>query len=398
MTLDLNYQKWWERHRAVIIRVLAVIMAIVATLKLGDEFCRLTLDHGSTGAVDLRHMHRWIGIWFSGQSLFQNSRAALYPPATYLMLWPLMGWISFTTARWLWAGLFIILLFLTSFFLIRASGAKTPAEKIFVVLLFLSINGTGVAVGSGQFILLILPALLAALLLIERDDDDMPHDVMAGALVAWTLVKPSVALPFIWVFLFRRRHWRAVVIAVVIYTGLTVASAAVQKETLPALLQAMFHRTTVATTSFPGTRNLHAVLTTFGLAEWMTLSSVIVFFGFGCWVFSRRDADLWILTGLAALIARMWTYHRVYDDALIILAELALWRIARTGKISTERAQAEILVVSNAFLMLCPARFLDYEHGWTVPWLCITLQSVAWLVTAIFLAARSRSFGIKVPA
>ena len=382
MSLNLNNEEWWERHRVVIFRILAVLMAGMATFKIGDEFRRLLLDHGFTGAIDLRNMHRWIGIWFSGQSLFESSRgAALYPPATYLMLWPLLGWTSFQEARWLWAILSVVALIVVSFFVVRISGAKTPAEKIFAVLLFLSINGTGVAIGNGQLILLILPALLGAVLLIERNDENVSRDVIAGGLMAWILVKPSVALPFIWIFLFRNKHWRAVVMAVVIYTVLTFASAAVQKDDLPVLLQAMFHRATVATTSFPGTRNLHAVLTTFGRPEWMTFSSVVVFFGLGLWIFFHRRADLWVLTGVAALVARMWTYHRVYDDALIMLAEVALWRIARASAAPKERAAAEILIASNALVMLCLARLLDYNYGWWLPWLCISIHTLVWLLT-----------------
>jgi hypothetical protein len=133
------------------------VMAATAALKLGDEFRRLVWDRTAAGALDLEHIHRWVHTWFSGAPLFQISHAALYPPATYLMLWPLLGWISFGTARWLWAVLFVVALALISLFAVRISGAERWRDKIFAALLFLSINGTGVAVGSGQLILILLP-------------------------------------------------------------------------------------------------------------------------------------------------------------------------------------------------------------------------------------------------
>jgi len=346
-SLNVDIPGWWERHRLVVFRVLTVLMAVLATLKIADEFRRLVFDQNVSGAIDLRHMHRWVGIWFAGKGLFQMGKAALYPPATYLMLWPLLGWTSIAEARWLWAVLSVIALFVISLLFIRVIGAKSRAEKVFAVLIVLSINGMGVAIGNGQFILLVLPALMGATLLIEPRAANISRDVMAGALLTWTLVKPSLALPFIWVFLFRDKHWRAVVAATIFYILLTFASAAAQNDNLPVLLGAMFHRAAVATVEFAGTRNLHAMLITLGHPEWITFSSVIVFIALGIWIFLRRRADIWILIGVSALVARMWTYHRVYDDALIMLAELALWRIARTSASLSERATAEILLVSK---------------------------------------------------
>ena len=385
---NFNGANWWIRHRLAVFRILTVVMAIMATLKLGDELRRLLWDYSFVGAVDLRNMHRWIGTWFSGASLFQTGHAAVYPPASYVMLWPLLGWISFSTARWEWAVVSIVGLATIGWLAIRITGAETVREKIFVALLILSINGTGVAIGSGQFILIILPALMAAGLAIDKSDANLARDFAAGALLTWAMIKPSLALPFIWIFLFRKSHWRAVLITTVLYGVLTFASLAAQKDTLSAIIEGVFYRATNATALFPGTRNIHALVVVLGRPEWMTISSVVMFVALGLCIYYCRHADQWVLVGVTALVARMWTYHRIYDDGLIMLAELALWRIARMRVSGKERVVSEILLVANAAVMLCLARFLDYsEYSWPPRWIwtCTSIQMLVWLTTLIFL-------------
>jgi hypothetical protein len=207
MTNDSRLLRWLIQHRRRLLQVIAALMATAAVLKLGTEFHRLIWDSGATGAVDVKHLHRWVTSWFAWQPVFQQSRAALYPPATYVMLWPLLGWMPFNAARWFWAATSIGALAAIILLLVRIGGAETPQEKIFVALLLLSINGTGVTIGSGQLILHLLPALLAGVLVLERENKTLGADLVAAGLFTWAMIKPSVAAPFLWVFLFGWKRW-----------------------------------------------------------------------------------------------------------------------------------------------------------------------------------------------
>jgi hypothetical protein len=53
-------------HRYRLLQVVAALMATAAVLKLGLEFHRLVWDSGQTGAVDLKHVNRWVASWFAG--------------------------------------------------------------------------------------------------------------------------------------------------------------------------------------------------------------------------------------------------------------------------------------------------------------------------------------------
>jgi hypothetical protein len=128
---------------------------------------------------------------------------------------------------------------------------------------------------------------------------------------------------------------------------------------------------------------------TLGLSDWISVASAVVFVGLGIGIYLIRRVDVWVLMGITALVTRMGGYHRVYDDGLILLAELALWRVAQAGGITPgTRVTSELLLVVNAVVMLCPARFLDYsEYAWSPGWMwiCTTMQAAVWLSSLGFL-------------
>jgi hypothetical protein len=394
---------WWRQHCNRLFSVLIALMGTLALLKLGQEFYRLIWDPSPVGAVDLKHLHRWTGFWFAREPLFHLSSAALYPPATYLMLWPLLGWMSFSVARWFWAACFVLDMAAIIFLTVRISGAETTREKSFVALLLLSINGTGVSIGSGQLILQLLPALLACVLIMEEKSEAFRTDLTAAGLLTWGMIKPSVAAPFLWVFLFGWKRWRPVMLVLLLYAVLTLAAAAFQKEDLLTLLRLCLAKAAAATTDFPGTRNIHGLLVAVGLEKWMVLGSGIIFAGFGVWTYFHRSADRWVLMGIAAIVARMWTYHRSYDDVLILLPELALFRIAKQDASLGQRTVAGGLLALTALAMLFPARFLDrleWDWAWEWIWLFAGIQTVLWLSLLAYLVHyaccdRNRSVRLK---
>ena len=375
-------------RRKQFLNAVVALMAVMAMLKLGDEFRRLIWDSSPGGAVDLQHLHRWIRSWFAGVPILQRSSAALYPPATYILLWPWLGWISFAGARWLWGATSIAALAAIVLFALHVSRAETRWEKIFVALLLLSLNGTGVAIGNGQLILPVLAALLGAAVVSEKASADWRDHFVAACLLTWAMVKPSVAAPFLWVFVLGRKRWRIAILVLLLYAAVTVAAASFQGGDLAALFKLTLTRASSATIRFPGSRNVHALLVAIGLDRWMTLSSAVIFVGLGVWTYVFRRADQWLLLGVAALVARLWTYHRVYDDVLVLLPELALFRIAKQEASRALSRFAEVLLLVTALAMLCPARFLDYSGlSWNAAsiWICSGIQLVLWLSIAALL-------------
>jgi hypothetical protein len=380
-------QSLWMQHRRWLLPALVALMTIAAALKLEYQFRRLVWETGPNGAIDIKYLHGFVAAWFSGQPVYEQYRA-LYPPATFVMLWPLLGWLSVTPARWYWAATSVVALPAIILLILRISGAKTSWERWFVALLLLSMSGTAVTIGNGQLILHILPALLAGVLVLERERNTLSEDLAAAALLTWTLMKPSVAEPFLWVLLFGWKRWRPALLVLVMYSVLTLVAAAFRKEGLPALLEMFLTNASTKVTHFQGTRNIHALLAASGLGKWMALSSCMMFAALGVWTFRYRYADRWVLVAVAALVARMWTYHRVYDDVLILLPELALFRIAKQSLSSDQRTIAGLLLGLTALAMLCPGWLLDEPRQRA--WIWTSSHVALWVLVLAYLMNYAR--------
>lgn len=145
----------WNKYGETILRVAIVLMAIAAGFWLGYEFARLLFDLGPQGAIDLKLRHQEVKTWFRGEAVYGAIGMANYPPASYAILWPLVGWPGVTQARWLYAFTTVAALAWPVSLVVRASGASTRIERIFMGLIPLSGCATGATIGHGEIIVCI---------------------------------------------------------------------------------------------------------------------------------------------------------------------------------------------------------------------------------------------------
>jgi hypothetical protein len=67
--------------------------------------------------------------WFAGRRIYGELGSAVYPPATYVLLWPLVGWLDVGAARLLWGLTTVIALGAIIYLLVRESGAEGPLVR-----------------------------------------------------------------------------------------------------------------------------------------------------------------------------------------------------------------------------------------------------------------------------
>ncbi len=382
-------RKWWVLHHTTFLRLAIVLMAVFALLKLGTEFWRLLFDSGPNGARDLRSLHELVHRWFIGKPVYSDLKIAgiaVYPPASYMILWPFLGWLALTPARWLWAvtsaGAMVWLVYL----ILKESQAQSPLERTFVALMPLSMNATGVTIGNGQLILHLLSLLVAGLYLTYPARRSWRKDLFGAGLLLITLVKPNVAIPFFWIILFRPGRLRIAVLTSLGYVALTFFAVFFQKMELTDLLREWLVRATEAAQE--GYGDLHVCLFTLGLGEWILPASLIALAALGFWVYCHRNGDYWLHLGVTALFARFWTYHRLYDNLLILLPMIALFRIAKRGpSVNGEDVMAGLLLAATTLIMLAPARLLITPPPWDQ--LFKSVQVIIWMATLIFLLRQS---------
>jgi hypothetical protein len=97
-----------------------------------------------------------------------------------------------------------------------------------------------------------------------------------------------------------------------------------------------------------------------------------------------RRVDIWILIGVASLFARLWTYHRLYDDLLAFPAAIALYRLATRDR-DTFAAIAFVLMVGS---LVAPSNRINYGGGWGD--LSRIGEQSAWIAGMVFLMWRAR--------
>jgi hypothetical protein len=388
-----RFRNWWNEHRTGSQRLALVLMMGIGLVRLGYELWRLLLDTCPPGANDLFTLYVRTHNWFSGAPF-----PSMYPPASYPLFWLFYGWLPLGAARWLWALTSAALLIGLAFFLIKAIESKISFASIFCVTFLLAIYPTAITIGNGQLTLHVMYPLLMGVLLAKQKERHWRTDLFASLLILFALVKPSITLPFLWIVLFASGSLRILMPVASGYAALTLFGFSFREEGWMGFLQSMkFHSSGIFT--HRGYANLYAWFGELDLEAWAFPVALVVFVTLGIWCYRHRHSDLWLQLGVAAIVARFWVYHRLYDDLLIILPMIALLRIARNGPQSDDSdMKAGILLFLSWAALLIPGTLYRLPSPWGVPFKLG--QALIWMAMLIFLlcrAERMRGLNLEHP-
>jgi hypothetical protein len=390
---------WWTRHAAAGLCFAVAFMAAGASVRLLNEFHRLLFDPQYYGAIDLRHRYEEISRWFAGMPVYTGFHHAGYPPASYVMLWPFLGWLSEWQARWLWGLITVLALVVLTAVAIRQSAADTRLHRLFIALIFVSTYPAPITIGNGQLGILTLTAMLCGLLLIRPErGPSWRDDMLATVLLLLAATKPSLTAPLFWVALFLPGRLRPMLLVGTSYVLLTLFAAAFQPGSLVKLFSDLARVSAMVMGSDP-TPSLAAWMSLVGLQAWTLFASAVMLALCGVWVYLNRHGDFWMLVGASAIVARLWTYHQLYDDLLMFPAMIALYRIARGGASPPGPTSVVAGLLLTAALMgqLAPGRLHLYPYPWYL--LYAVGEPLIWIAALLFLVVYSqRSLPRPAPA
>ena len=388
-SLPAAVQQVWDRHGHSVLRVAVPLMVVAAVVWLGYQFWRLLWDPNPTAAIDLKQRMTELRAWHAGEATYGELVTAVYPPASYVTLWPFLGWPSVSAARWIWAVTAAACLVWLVGILLREYRCEKPWERAFVVVLPLSMYATGATIGNGQLLVHVLPVLLAGLLLLRRPKT-WARDVLCGGLIMAALVKPNATAPFFWIVLLVPGGFRAAILGALGYVGLTLLAASFQNATAAELLVDWFMQAETGVAwgnERGGYANQSQWLARIDLADWTTEASLAVLAGWGIWTYAHRRISLWILIGTTAVIARFWTYHPWYDDLLLLLPMFALFLITKRAPSPRLRVAAGILVGCSLASLLAPGGLYLLPTPWRT--LYVAFQIATWSLMFILLVAHA---------
>jgi hypothetical protein len=348
--------------------------------------------------------------------------SAMYPPASYALLWPLIGWGGFGTAKTIWLISSLAAVAVLSHQMVTHSQAKTLLERLFIALIPFSVYATGATIGNGQLIVHVLPLLLLGVLW-TCNHETTPFKTWLGVLsMLVALVQPAIAAPFFWLVVFVPNRTKSSALVVGGYLLLTLfaisfqlalvsnitasrsSQGAVENRSGPlvgdlqqgaasggAVMENWSTRVTWGTqrgATTGGYANVHSLLMTYGWGRWNMHASLLMLAGLGVWVFFNRKADLWLLIGVSAIFARFWTYHRWYNDLLLLLPLISLYRLTRHNESSDMvKVTAGTLFAICLILSIAPGGLYLFPYPFNLTY--VYVQIAVWVTVLIFLIAQA---------
>lgn len=377
----------WSRHGATLRWAGVAYLAVAAVGKIRYALPRLVWDLEPYSALDLRYRFREIQEWFAGNPVYGVVDAAVYPPASHVILWPFLGWLPFGGARVVWAITTLGAALALAWLLYRNAGTDATRDRLLVAGLALASYPLQICLFVGQMGMHVVAFATVGAALLVRGPVTPWKDAVAGTLLAAALVKPTVSLPLVMAALIVGGRVRPAAILVGVYGALTLAAAALQPADLLTLVRDWLAIASVRVPIADGVPNLQLLLYRLDLRSWMTPASLVVLAVATPWMWTRRRADPWILLGIAGLVARFWAHSTLYDDALLLLPALALFRIAWRDRDRTGAAAGWLFAA--AWVALLTPTWAWYGRGVTVLRLLHATQAVLWLGVLALLVIRS---------
>jgi hypothetical protein len=135
--------------------------------------------------------------------------------------------------------------------------------------------------------------------------------------------------------------------------------------------------------------NLHSLLGALGLETLFAPASLAALALLGVWCWRHRRDSVWISMGVAALAARFCAYHGWYDDVLLLLPLVVLFRTAKGGdsESTNERVVAGSLFAAMIASLLAPGGIYTLPHPWNNAY--VIGQSSVWLAVLVFFTIRA---------
>ena len=324
-----------------------------------------------------------VQAWFAGQPVYAAIGCAVYPPATYVLLWPFLGWTKWPSAVLPWFVLSLTAAAGLSLLFVHECGGRTASERLLAGLLVFVAYGTGVTINLGQLGAVILLALAGSILLAVRGRG-LGTDLLAGLLFAFALVKPNFSVPFFWLLVFLPRRLRPALLAVATYATATLVAVLFQPAAVVDLFSGWMRNVSREAADLGGYGNLVNALASLGHLGLALPAGGVALLLLGLFVFFHRRAGLWTLIGVTALVARLFTYHRIYDDILVVFPLAALLRLVFLGEPGPLHRAASASFALLFLAQLLPSALLD---TWLGPWAFSSFQLPGWLVALGVLTA-----------
>lgn len=248
-----------------------------------------------------------------------------YPPWAYftgMFLVPVVPW---STTKIYFACLNGVSLGVVAYFGFRVGRPYGRLPAIGMATSVLAMGGNSFALGTAQYGL-IVNALIVGMTVCHRHD----RPVVAGVLYGISLVKPSISAPYVFLLMVRQR-WVTIGAAV---GYVLIASGTIWwmtgSDPFTMLLQMVDSARAGGGTHGSTAYGPVTIAMFWGVPESVAMvSTAVIGLGLGwalTWAF--RDSPELTQLAIASTIGYFWTFHRAYDDVMLVFLLIALGELA----------------------------------------------------------------------
>ena len=383
---------WWDRFGGTFLWLGVAYSVVAAVGRLRYALPYLVTDVEEWAAVDLKYRYEEVARWFDGLPVYGALERLTYPPASYTLLWPAIGWLPLGTARIVWAVTTLVAAAVIALVAYRITAGRGTRVRLLAALLPFAAYPLQVTMFVGQLPMHVVALVAAGALVVGARPATWRSDTAGSLLLAASIIKPTLAPPLVAATLVAAGRWRPVVLTASMYAALTVIGAAAQPDGLVALVRAWLASSanpTLVGGIAEGVPSMHMLMSRGGVGSWAPVASLIVLGGFVVWAWRHRQADAWLLVGVGAVVARLWTYHREYDDAVLLLPAVALLRVG-LGRDGHARWRAGV-VFAAAWVALFTPTWLLFSPNVTWVRIIQAVHTVLWIGVLVFLVAIART-------
>jgi hypothetical protein len=298
--------------------VVALSLLLLGTVYQAKGNVELIRGTDAGAAVDLRSRDGEQAYFEQGINPFDRMTASQPPwgyPFGVVLTWP-----AWPAVRLYFAIINAFALVFLGWWAYREPRDAPPYVRLLLMASAIAFGGSCTATEVGQ-VSIIVTALLAAAMLCDRAE----RPWLCGLLVALSLIKPTMSAPFAMALILTRRYQAAAAAAVYGIAASLVTWAVTGADPLHMLRQMA---QAAAQYAGDGTIGINNVLIAFGAsaAGVAIMPLVIAVPAMALMALSR--SSLPIAFAIAALWGRLWTYHKSYDDVMLVFLLLPLGMLA----------------------------------------------------------------------
>jgi hypothetical protein len=381
----------WMTNRDRLFYVMAAALMLLAAAYLGKGFVYTIANEGE---ADLHR--RWIEQQYilrgqnpydvafreramtKGDPLPETSRDAMpapdlgipydvdYPPWTYLsgmlFFWPSARLVAVWYSLWNALGLVVIGVWAD-----RMAGDCSRAARLFLVASVMAIGAFCMTIGTGNYGIIVL-----ALLVLGYQMSESGRPIGAGLALGVSLLKPTLSGPFLVAHLVKRQVGVLAVVAGYLIAASVVVWGFTRTDPLEMTGQ-MLHASRHFVGAGFGPLNVAIASGVPYSAAVLGTAAVVVGLGFAVMIIFR-DRPLLTHYAIAAVTTRLWTYHLVHSNLIMLFLLVALWRQA----VARPRPAAIIAYAAVAMTLWLPAKVSELRPVSIV-------QYVVWIAGLIVL-------------